>query len=83
MLTTPVLAHECNAFVVDPDDEHGYVRTLNQVLMLPAVQRHFLGEEFARFTLARWRWDDVASVYADRFAALVGRPHIPAELRAA
>ena len=78
-----VLAHERNAFLVDPGDEHGYVRTLNQVLALPAVQRHFLGEEFARFTLSRWRWSDVASVYADRFAALVGRPQIPADLRAA
>lgn len=78
-----VLAHERNAFVVAPDDEHGFVRTLNQVLSLPAVQRHFLGEEFARFTVARWRWDDAAAVYADRFAALVGRPQIPVDLRAA
>jgi hypothetical protein len=83
MLGDCVLAHERNAFVVAPDDEHGYVHTLNQVLALPAVQRHFLGEEFARFTLARWRWDAAAAVYADRFAALVGRPQIPVDLRAA
>jgi hypothetical protein len=59
------------------------VHTLNQLLALPAVQRHFLGEEFARFTLSRWPWQDVASAYMERFAALVGRPQIPAELRAA
>ncbi len=78
-----VLAHERNAFVVDPGDERGFVHTLNQVLSLPAVQRHFLGEEFARFTLSRWPWSDVADVYAERFAAHVGRPFIPADLRAA
>ena len=78
-----VLAHERNAFVVEPGDERGYVHTLNQILALPAVQRHFLGEEFARFTLSRWPWRDVASAYMERFAALVGRPQIPAELRAA
>ena len=78
-----VLAHERNALVVGPDDERGYVDTLNRILSLPAVQRHFLGEEFARFTLATWRWSDVASAYAERFATLVGRPRIPADLRAA
>jgi Glycosyl transferases group 1 len=78
-----VLAHERNGFVVEPADERTYVHTLNQLLSLPAVQRHFLGEEFARFTLAKWRWSDVASVYAERFAALVGRPQIPVDLRAA
>lgn len=83
MLDGRVLAHERNAFVVEPEDEYGYVHTLNQVLALPAVQRHFLGEEFARFTLSRWRWDDAAAVYADRFCALAGQPQIPADLRAA
>jgi hypothetical protein len=78
-----VLAHERNAFVVDPGDERGYVHTLNQILALPAVQRHVLGEEFARFTLGRWPWRDVAAAYTERFAALVGRPQIPAEFRAA
>lgn len=78
-----VLAHERNAFVVEPGDERGYVHTLNQILALPAVQRHVLGEEFARFTLSTWQWQDVASAYMERFAALVGRPQIPAELRAA
>lgn len=78
-----VLAHERNAFVVGPGDEHGYVRTLNQILSLPAIQRHVLGEEFARFTLNKWPWQDVADTYTERFAALVGRPRIPADLRAA
>lgn len=80
---TPVLAHERNALLAEPGDERGFVASLNQLLALPAVQRHFLGEEFARFTLQRWPWSDVAEVYADRFAALVGRPRIPAALRAA
>lgn len=78
-----VLAHERNAFVVEPGDERGYVHTLNQILSLPAVQRHFLGEEFARFTLGKWPWRDVAAAYNERFAALVGRPQIPVDLRAA
>lgn len=78
----PVLAHEQNAFVVEPD-ERAFVHTLNQVLSLPAVQRHALGEEFARFTLRRWPWSPAAEVYGDRFAALVGRPQIPLEFRAA
>jgi len=78
-----VLAHERSAFVVEPSDERGYVHALNQILALPSVQRHFLGEEFARFTMARWSWLDVASAYTERFAALVGRPQIPTDLRAA
>jgi hypothetical protein len=79
----PVFAHEDNAFLSEPSDERAFVATLDRLLSLPAVQRHFLGEEFARFTLQRWPWSAVADVYADRFAALVGRPQIPAGLRAA
>ena len=75
-----VLAHERNAFVVEPNDERGYVHTLNQILSLPAVQRHVLGEEFARFTLSKWPWRSVANAYTERFAALVGRPQIPIDL---
>lgn len=78
-----VFAHERNGFVTAPGDDREFVRTLNQVLALPAIQRHTLGEEFARYTLNRWSWDDVAEVYGERFAALVGRPQIPAALRAA
>ena len=33
--------------------------------------------------MRRWTWDAAAEAYAQRFAALVGRPQIPAELRAA
>jgi glycosyltransferase involved in cell wall biosynthesis len=77
-----VFAHERNAFVVEPD-ERALIHTLNQVLSLPAVQRHALGEDFARYTLRQWSWDRVAAIYADRFAALVGRPSIPVDLRAA
>jgi hypothetical protein len=77
-----VLAHEQNAFVSEPDDQ-AFVATLNQVLSLPALQRHALGLEFARNTLQRWTWDGVMEVYGDRFAALVGRPRIPVDLRAA
>lgn len=77
-----VLAHEQNAFVVEPDDR-AFVHTLNMVLSLPAVQRHALGEEFARYTLRRWPWAPAAEVYGDRFAALVGRPQIPPEFRVA
>jgi Glycosyl transferases group 1 len=78
-----VLAHEQNAFLVDRGDERGFASTLNGLLALPAVQRHFLGEEFAQFTLEQWPWRDAAEAYADRFASLVGRPRIPAALRAA
>jgi glycosyltransferase involved in cell wall biosynthesis len=80
---TLVLAHERNAFVVDRGDDRGFASTVNDILSLPALQRHFLGLEFARFTLARWPWDGVAEVYGERLAALVGRPQIPADLRAA
>jgi glycosyltransferase involved in cell wall biosynthesis len=79
---TRVLAHEQNAFVVEPD-ERAFIYTLNQVLSLPAVQRQALGEDFARYTLRRWPWEAVSAIYADRFAALVGRPAIPVDLRAA
>lgn len=78
-----VLAHERNAFLVDRGDEREFASTLNRLLALPAIQRHFLGEEFARFTLSEWPWSAAAVVYAERFASLVGRPQIPADLRAA
>ena len=78
-----VLEHEANAFVVAPGDASGLVAALNQLLALPAVQRHYLGEEFAEQIARRYAWDPAAEVYGERFAALVGRPQIPAELRAA
>ncbi|MDP9236477.1 MAG: hypothetical protein M3P30_03595 [Chloroflexota bacterium] len=78
-----VLTHERNAFLVDRGDERGFASTLNDLLALPALQRHFLGEEFARYTLGQWTWREAADVYVERFASLVGRPRIPAGLRAA
>lgn len=77
-----VLAHERNAFVVESDDQ-AFVRTINQLLSLPAVQRHALGEDFARYTMRRWTVEAAAEVFGERFAALVGRPRIPLEFRAA
>jgi glycosyltransferase involved in cell wall biosynthesis len=75
--------HETNAFVVAPGDASGLVSTLNRLLALPAVQRHYLGEEFADHVARRYTWDTAAEVYGERLAALVGRPQIPLELRAA
>jgi hypothetical protein len=78
-----VLEHERNAFVASAEDAMSLVVLLNSLLALPAVQRHCLGEEFAAYTQDRWSWEHAAGMYAARFAALVGRPQIPAELRAA
>ncbi len=78
-----LLEDEANAFVVPPGDAIGMVSTLNKLLALPAVQRHYLGEEFAERVTRQYTWDAAAEVYGERFAALVGRPQIPAELRAA
>lgn len=80
---SPVLAHERNALVVAAGDEHGFVDAMNDVLALPGIQRRALGEDFARCTLAGWPSAVPAEVYAERFAALVGRPRIPSQLRAA
>jgi hypothetical protein len=77
------LEHERNAFVAAAGDALGVVTTVNQLLALPAVQRHYLGEEFAEHTVGRYTWDAACEVYGARFAAMVGRPQIPAELRAA
>jgi len=79
----PVLAHERNAFTVTSDDDHSFLSTLDRVLRLPAVQRHMLGEEFARYTLAAHPAEAAAAVYGERFCALVGRPRVPGMLRAA
>jgi glycosyltransferase involved in cell wall biosynthesis len=82
-IRSEVLEHERNALVVDPYDAFSMTSTLNTLLSLPAVQRHYLGEEFAQHTLDRWTWARAAAVYVERLSALVGRPRIPAELRAA
>ena len=44
------------------------------------LQRQFLGQDFAAHTLGRWTAESAADIYAERFAALVGRPRIPVEL---
>lgn len=77
------LRHEENAFIAVAGDPLSLVSTLNQLLALPAIQRHYLGEQFGQYTLERQTWRDAASVYAERFAVLVGRPQIPVNLRAA
>jgi glycosyltransferase involved in cell wall biosynthesis len=82
-IESALLEDEVNAFVAPPGDAMGLVSTLNKLLGLPAVQRHYLGEEFAGHVTRRHTWDAAAEVYGERFAALVGRPQIPAELRAA
>jgi glycosyltransferase involved in cell wall biosynthesis len=78
-----LLEHERNALLVDPYDSFSMTSTLNTLLSLPAVQRHYLGEDFAAHTMARWTRERAANAYAERLAAMVGRPRIPAELRAA
>lgn len=77
------LEHERNALVVEQGDAFGLVSTINQLLELPAQQRHALGEEFAAYTMARAAWADIVPAYVERFSALVGRPLIPENLRAA
>ena len=77
------LDHERDAFVAPAGDASGLVATVNQLLALPAVQRHYLGEEFAAHAAQRYTWDAASEIYGARFAAMVGRPQIPAELRAA
>ncbi len=80
---SPALAHERNALVVAPADAFGLVSSLNQLLALPAVQRHYLGQGFASWTLSRFTPAEAAAAHAERIAALVGRPPIPAQWRAA
>ena len=75
-----VLEHERNALLVEPGDAMGLASTLNSLLTLPPLQRQFLGQDFAAHTLGRWTAESAADIYAERFAALVGRPRIPVEL---
>jgi hypothetical protein len=78
-----VLTHEREAFVAPAGEPHALAPLLDRLLALPAAQRHCLGVEFARSALHRWSPDAAAEAYATRFASLVGRPAIPADLRAA
>jgi hypothetical protein len=77
------LRNEENAFIATAGDPLSLVSTLNQLLSLPAIQRHYLGEQFAAYTRQTVTWAAAAPIYAERFAVMVGRPQIPANLRAA
>ncbi len=79
----PVLAHEGNAFTVRQGDGFGFRASLDQYLALPARQRHYIGAEFAEYTLQRWPAEAAVRLYEERFAALSGHPRVPAGLRAA
>jgi glycosyltransferase involved in cell wall biosynthesis len=78
-----LLAHERDALLSDPGDGFAMVSTLQKLLSLPAQQRHYLGADFAEHALRTITWERAADAYAQRFAALVGRPAIPENLRAA
>jgi len=78
-----VPAHETSGLMIDTGDERGFIAAIDNVLALPAIQRHFMGEDIARSALREWPWRPVAEAYAERFGALVGRPVVPAALRAA
>lgn len=78
-----VLHHEENAMIARDASAWAYVRLLDQALGLPSLQRHFLGEEFRRATIASWPVREAARVYGERFSTLTGRTRIPEELRAA
>jgi hypothetical protein len=78
-----VLEHERNAIVADGRNGMALAAALNNLLALPAIQRHYLGADFRARTLDRWSWSAAAEVYARRFAVIVGRPQVPVELRAA
>jgi hypothetical protein len=82
-ILTTALEHERSALLADPGDPMGLASTLNKLLALPALQRHELGAGFADWVRRERSWSRAAEVYGERFAVLVGRPRIPAELRAA
>jgi glycosyltransferase involved in cell wall biosynthesis len=78
-----VLVHERNAFLVRGGDIAGYRATIARLLELPARQRHYMGAEFAAWTLRCWPVDAAVETYDARLAAMAGRVEIPFELRAA
>lgn len=82
-LHASAIDHERSALSVEPGDTFGLVSTLNKLLALPAEQRHALGGDFAAYTLDRWSAPAVSEAARERFHSLVGRPLIPASLRAA
>jgi len=75
-----VLQHEVNAFVSPSGDGPALVGTLERLFALPKAQRRAIGHDFASYTLRRWSAEAAAAAWAERFAALAGRPRIPAEL---
>jgi hypothetical protein len=77
------LQHEHNALITAPRDGFAVVSAMNKLTALPARQRHDLGLEFSDHSLRHLGWEAAADAYAERFAALVGRPQIPENLRAA
>jgi hypothetical protein len=78
-----LVEHERSALVADRGESTAFAGAINGLIALPALQRQYVGEDFAAHARARWNGHAVAEAYAERFAALAGRPWIPAELRAA
>lgn len=78
-----VLVHERDAFLVRDGDVRGFRATVARLLELPARQRHYMGAEFARWTLGRWPVDAAIDAYNAGIASLAGRFEVPLELRAA
>jgi hypothetical protein len=81
--TIGIVQHEASGFVAEGTDPFELVNTMNRLLQLPAVQRHYLGEDFAARILERWPACAAGEVFSERFSVLAGRPQIPADLRAA
>jgi hypothetical protein len=78
-----VLTPDAGGLAAWPDDDHTFIAALDRLLGLHPIQRQFLGEDMARAALHERPWQPVAEAYVERFAALLGRPRIPADLRAA
>jgi len=78
-----VLVHERNGFLVRDGDIAGFRSTLARLLGVPARQRHYMGAEFAAYTVARWPLGAAIDTYEERLAAIAGRAPVPLELRAA
>ncbi len=78
-----VLTPDAGGLAAWPDDDHTFITALDRLLGLHPIQRQFLGEDMARAALHERPWRPAAEAYVERFAALLGRPRIPAGLRAA
>ncbi len=82
MESSSALRHEQNAILVE-DRRDAWCAALNGLFALPPPQRQALGESFAAESLARYPLSAARQAYHERFDALLGRPQIPLELRAA